>query len=99
MTRILPIAATAIFAFGLFAVPVAHAKKNPLCTEATQLIKATVRARQDGTSKETLIKLTSAMDAEAAERTKAIIEQVFSNDLFKSVPPQTAGAYFSATCK
>jgi len=95
MTRILFAAAIALVAFA----PAAYAKKNPLCTEATQLIKATVRARQDGTDKAQLIALTAAMDAEAATRAKAIIEQIYGNDLFKSVPPQTAGAYFSATCK
>ena len=95
MTRIIALALALATAFA----PAAYAKKNPLCTEATQLIKATVRARQDGTTKETLVKLTATMDAEAAERSKAIIEQIYGNDLFKSVPPQTAGAYFSATCK
>lgn len=99
MTRIFAATAIAIAMFATTTDAAPRGGRNPLCAEATKLIRATVTARQKGTDKGTMEKLALTLAPDAQARAKAIIERVYGDAIFEDVPPATAAAYFGATCQ
>jgi hypothetical protein len=95
MTRILLAAAVALVAFA----PAAYAKQDPRCAAETKLIKATVSARQKGATRATMDKLADTLTDDAKARAHSVVAKIYTDEVFLTVPPQAAGAFFSATCQ
>jgi hypothetical protein len=58
-----------------------------------------VSARQKAATRDTLDKLADTLTDDAKARAHAVVGKIYADEVFLTVPPQTAGAYFSATCQ